>query len=185
MSTKSVSISKFLARILRHQPQAAGLTLNQQGWAEVDDVLAALTEKFGSFNFQQLTDVVDTNDKQRYILSQDGRRIRAAQGHSVAVDLNLEPQSPPPLLYHGTKASLLQPIMQAGLMKGHRHHVHLSADMATALKVGNRRSGGTVILQVRSGEMSGYDFYLSENRVWLTEFVPPQFLSVAAHGLPK
>lgn len=185
MSTKSVSISKFLARILRHQPQAAGLTLDHQGWAEVDHVLAAVTAKVGSFNFQQLAELVETNDKRRYMLSEDGRRIRAAQGHSVAVDLNLEPESPPPLVYHGTEASFLQPIMEAGLAKGRRHHVHLSADIETALKVGNRRSGGTVVLQVRSGDMSGYEFYLSANGVWLTEFVPPEFLSLIGHGLPK
>lgn len=185
MRTKSVSISKFLARILRHQPGAAGLKLDQQGWAEVDDVLAALTAKFGSFHFQQLAELVGTNDKRRYLLSEDGRRIRAAQGHSIPVDLGLEARLPPLLLYHGTKASFLQPIMKTGLVRGRRHHVHLSADMETALKVGSRRTGDTVVLQVRSGEMSGYEFYLSANGVWLTAFVPPEFVTGLDQGVPE
>jgi len=173
-----VRISKFLARILRHDPGSAGIVLNGQGWAPVSDVLAAIERRFGPFGEAGLRELVRADDKRRYALSPDGRHIRANQGHSVAVDLGLEPADPPPLLYHGTKADRLASILHHGLNKGRRTHVHLSADVETAAKVGNRRPGPTAVLTVRSGEMRDHVFFRSANGVWLTDNVPPAYLLI-------
>ncbi|CAA9361067.1 MAG: RNA:NAD 2'-phosphotransferase [uncultured Microvirga sp.] len=177
MPTASVRISKFLARILRHQPHAAGLNLDPNGWADIDAVLSAVTAKHGPVSFEQLVHLVETNDKRRYELSSDRRRIRAAQGHSIPVDLALAPAQPPPILYHGTQASSVPSVMRNGLLKGRRNHVHLSTDIETALAVGRRRSGDTAVLMIRSGDMTAHDFFLSANGVWLTDHVPPQFIA--------
>ena len=171
-------VSKFLALILRHNPEAAGLALDGEGWADVEQVLAAVRRRFGDFDRARLEEVVRTNDKQRYAFDETGERIRANQGHSVAVDLGLEASEPPPLLYHGTAARFLPSILREGLMRGKRHHVHLSPDVATAMKVGSRRGGETAIIEVRSGEMRGRSFFRSANGVWLTDHVPPEFLFV-------
>jgi putative RNA 2'-phosphotransferase len=174
------AVSKYLALILRHKPEAAGLALDGKGWAPVEDVLRAVQRRFGAFTQADLEELVRTNDKQRYALSESGTRIRASQGHSVGVDLGLEPAAPPPLFYHGTAARFLPSILLQGLVRGKRHHVHLSGDRETARKVGARRAGETVILEVRSGEMAaaGHLFYRSANGVWLTEAVPPRWLAV-------
>lgn len=186
MRATSDLVSKFLARILRHQPESAGLKLDKHGWADVEAVLSGVQAKFGTFTFQQLVQLVEANDKQRYMMSDDGRRIRAAQGHSIPVDLALEPVTPPPFLYHGTKSSSLPSIMRDGLTKARRHHVHLSDDLDTALRVGRRRAGATAVLQIRSGEMAEYVFLLSTNRVWLTEHVPARFISLVEEArLPR
>jgi putative RNA 2'-phosphotransferase len=126
---------------------------------------------------EQLEQAIATNDKQRFALSPDGTRIRANQGHSVEVDLGLVPQEPPELLYHGTARQFLEPIRAEGLVAGKRQHVHLSADVPTALKVGSRH-GQPVPLTVRAGAMhrDGLAFYRSENGVWLTDNVPPEFI---------
>jgi putative RNA 2'-phosphotransferase len=184
---RTIMASKFLAKILRHDPGAANLSLDRQGWARVEDVLAALRQRFGEFEAENLRDLVNTNDKSRYVLSDDGMSIRASQGHSIDVDLGLEPVQPPPILYHGTKAALLPLIMREGLSRGRRHHVHLSADPDTAFKVGSRRGGEVAVLGIRSGEMTGHDFYRSENGVWLTHDVPPGFIGTinpAARSAP-
>ena len=178
MVTASVKISKFLARILRHQPQAAGLNLDANGWADVDSVLSAIAAKHGSFSLRQLVHLVETNDKRRYELSADQRRIRAAQGHSIPVDLALAPAKPPPILYHGTQESSVQSVLRNGLLKGRRNHVHLSADVETALTVGRRRSGATAVLQIRSGDMAEHRFFRSSNGVWLTDHVPPEYIEL-------
>lgn len=177
------AVSKFLALILRHNPQKAGLTLDREGWANADHVLAAVRRRFGDFTREDLEELVRTNDKQRYALDSAGTRIRANQGHSVAVELGLDPVTPPAILYHGTAERSLPSILDQGLVKGKRHHVHLSGDTETAQKVGARRSGSTVILTVRSGEMAaaGHAFYRSDNGVWLTDRVPPEFLSTPPH----
>ena len=171
-----MKVSRFLARILRHDPGAANLRLDRNGWANVDEVLAAIGTKFGRFTASDLAELVRSNDKSRYALSPDGSRIRANQGHSIDVDLGLEPVEPPPALYHGTKADLLPRIMREGLTKGRRHHVHLSTDVDTALKVGGRRGGQVEVLAIRSAEMTGFVFYRSCNGVWLTEHVPAAFI---------
>lgn len=171
-----VRVSKYLAKVLRHDPAGAGISLDPQGWAPVTDILAAVERRFGPFCRARLEQLVRADDKQRYAFSEDGLRIRANQGHSVGVDLGLAPVAPPPLLYHGTKAELLPAILRDGLRKGRRTHVHLSADVVTARKVGDRRAGQTAVLTVRSGDTHGCAFYRSANGVWLTEHVPPSYL---------
>ena len=174
-------VSKYLALILRHNPQAGGLTLDEAGWAPVEAVLAAVQKRFGPFTRDDLETLVRDNDKKRYAFDETGTRIRASQGHSVAVELGLEPVAPPPFLWHGTKRAFLPSILAEGLKPGKRRHVHLSADVETAQKVGDRRSGETVILRIRSGEMAHdrHAFYRSANGVWLADAVPPEFIDVA------
>ena len=173
-------VSKFLALILRHKPEAGGLELNSEGWAQVEDVLVAVRGRFGAFGRGELEELVRTNDKKRYAFDETGSRIRASQGHSINVDLGLAPAPPPPLLYHGTTRRFLDSIFARGLIKGKRHHVHLSEDVETATKVGARRAGETVVLAVDSRAMAadGHLFYLSANRIWLTDSVPPVYLAI-------
>lgn len=174
---KSKDISKFLSLVLRHDPGKIGITLDENGWTECRDLIEASGRHGMKFDYETLAEVVRSNDKQRFSLSEDGKRIRANQGHSVAVDLALKPQVPPRFLYHGTVPKFLESIRQSGLLKGERHHVHLSPDRVTAAKVGERR-GKPVILAVRASEMSkaGHPFFVSENGVWLTDAVPPEFI---------
>lgn len=171
------SLSRFLSYVLRHNPDAIGLTLDRQGWAKVDELLERARAAGVPLDRATLRRVVAENDKQRFALSPDGERIRARQGHSIPVDLGLPPVQPPEFLYHGTARPNLPSIRRQGLLRGKRHHVHLSPDEATALQVG-RRHGEPVVLRIRAGEMhrDGYRFYLTENRVWLTEHVPPRYI---------
>lgn len=170
-------ISKFLSLVLRHDPGKIGISLDENGWTDCRDLIAAAGRYGRTFDYETLVEVVRSNDKQRFSLSDDGEHIRANQGHSVTVDLALEPQVPPAMLYHGTVPKFLESIRASGLCKGERHHVHLSADRVTASKVGERR-GKPVILSIRATEMSaaGHSFYVSENGVWLTDAVPPEFI---------
>ncbi len=172
-------ISKFLALILRHKPEAGKLSLGPEGWADVEEVLAAIQGRFGAFDRDTLDELVRTNDKQRYAFDETGTRVRANQGHSVDVDLGLQPTRPPSILYHGTAERFLPSIFQQGLVRGRRRHVHLSPDVGTALKIGSRRGGAAVVLEVLSGEMADHAFYRSANGVWLTDHVPPRFLRLA------
>lgn len=175
--TNTVEISKTLSFWLRHKPHDAGLTLDIQGWASVDAVLAALKARAVAQDFDTLLAVVEHNDKQRFELSPDLTRIRARQGHSIDIDLALSPIEPPPLLYHGTVERALAAILADGLKKMRRHHVHLSADLDTARKVGARR-GAAVILEIDAASMTraGELFYRSANGVWLTDAVPARYL---------
>ena len=178
MDGRLVTVSKFLAKHLRHAPDALGLTLQPGGWVSVDDLLAS-SERVGfAIEYDKLIECVETNDKQRFSFDGTGDLIRANQGHSVEVDLHLEEKQPPEILYHGTVERFLASITAEGLKKGKRHHVHLSTDVDTARKVGARR-GKPVILQVDAGKMHvrGYRFFLSVNGVWLTESVPAEFLA--------
>jgi len=178
MSTKiSKFLSKFLSYVLRHDPAQIGITLDSAGWTDVDALLAASAAHGVSFTRDELAQVVATSDKQRFALSPDGARIRANQGHSVEVELELAPAVPPATLYHGTVDRFLDSIRGHGLIKGERHHVHLSADLATAQKVGGRR-GKPVVLVVRAADMvaAGHAFFVSANGVWLTEAVPAAFV---------
>lgn len=164
---------------LRHDPVKAGLTLDTEGWVPVVDVLAAL-----GLSRSTLDAVVEGNDKRRFavVAGADGvERIRASQGHSVQVDLGLAPSVPPPTLFHGTASANLPAIRVEGLRAGRRHHVHLSTEVATAQAVGRRWRGPTALLTVDASAMSaeGHVFYVSANGVWLTEHVPPRFLSIA------
>ncbi len=169
--------SRFLSLVLRHQPQAAGIELDSAGWVEVDTLLQGMAASGHPLTRVELETLVQKNDKRRFAFSEDRRRIRANQGHSVEVELGLSPASPPAILYHGTVERFLDPILTHGLKPGERHHVHLSADRHTAFKVGSRR-GKAVILEIDSSSMAkeGYLFYLSPNGVWLTDAVPTKFL---------
>ena len=179
MPTKQTKthISRFLSLILRHEPEAAGLTLGEGGWVAVDDLLAALARHGKPLSRLELDELVATNNKRRFAFNDDGTRIRASQGHSVEVDLGYEPVPPPELLFHGTVERFLASIRVQGLIRGQRHHVHLSADAETATRVGTRR-GQPVVLIVAAAKMAmaGRQFYRSENGVWLTEHVPAEFI---------
>ena len=171
-------ISKFLSLVLRHQPELIGIELDDQGWTAVEELIAKADRQGTRFTEAELRQVVADSDKQRFALSEDSRLIRANQGHSVPVDLALEPAVPPEVLYHGTVAKFLAGIRRQGLLKGQRQHVHLSPDQTTASKVGSRR-GRPVILQIASAQMQtdGMVFFLSENGVWLTDHVPPSYIT--------
>lgn len=177
MSPSDRALSKFLSLILRHRPGVVGLSLDAAGWVGVDDLLAGLRrqDRWSEVTLSDVERVVADNPKQRFELA-DGR-IRARQGHSVPVDLGLEALAPPARLFHGTVARVLPAIRREGLRKMRRHHVHLSADVATATQVGGRR-GAPVVLTVRAGAMAaaGHVFYRSGNGVWLTKHVPPEFI---------
>jgi putative RNA 2'-phosphotransferase len=177
MKKELISISKFLSLVLRHEPQTIGIALDEEGWVDVVDLLTACQQHGNSISRPQLDEVVATNEKKRFSFSADGRWIRANQGHSVQVDLGLVPREPPEWLYHGTVDDFLDSIRQKGLVRGNRHHVHLSADRETAACIGQRR-GRPVILVIEAGRMfrDGHPFYQSENGVWLTDAVPPDYL---------
>jgi len=171
------SISKTLSFWLRHRPDAAGLTLDPQGWTDTDAILSALASEKLDCDWERLLSIVETSDKQRFELSADSSRIRARQGHSVEVALDWPQVDPPEFLYHGTVERFLPAIRAEGLRPMRRHHVHLSPDEATATIVGNRR-GKAIILTVRAGDMAadGHAFFLTGNGVWLTDHVPASFL---------
>ena len=170
-------ISKFLSLVLRHEPGKIGIVLDEHGWTDCDELIQAASRHSVRFDRATLLEIVRTNDKQRFALSDDGSHIRANQGHSVTVDLALAPKQPPETLYHGTVEKFIGAIRSAGLQKGERHHVHLSPDLTTATKVGQRR-GKPVILTIRAAAMAnaGHPFFLSDNGVWLTDTVPPEFI---------
>ncbi len=178
MKSRHIVISKFLSRVLRHDPKAIGITLDEAGWIQVDTLLQAMTAAGKPLSREVLQEVVRTNDKQRFSFSEDGTKIRANQGHSIkSINLGLSPVAPPELLYHGTVEKFLASIKQTGLQKRKRQHVHLSSNVETATRVGARR-GDPVILQIQSSRMQteGYTFFLSDNGVWLTDHVPPAFI---------
>ncbi len=177
MERSLISASKFLSLILRHQPETIGLQLDSEGWADVSALLEKASAHGRRMDFDLLLRIVHENDKQRFALSDDGTRIRANQGHSIDVDLGLNAVEPPQVLFHGTVERFLQSILRQGLIPGARQHVHLSSDRRTAEIVGKRR-GEPVVLIVQSLQMheQGRQFYLSQNGVWLTAHVPPEFL---------
>jgi putative RNA 2'-phosphotransferase len=168
-----VGLSKRLSFVLRHRPDSVGLVLDEAGWADVDDLLAALR-----MTRAELEHVVAANDKRRFAFDADGTRIRANQGHSVPVELGYEPAVPPDVLFHGTVERFVPSILAVGLRPGRRHAVHLSADVATARLVGGRR-GRPVVLRVEAAAMAGagHSFTRSPNGVWLTREVPPRYLT--------
>lgn len=178
MRANSVQLSKFLSFVLRHKPDAIGLTLDPQGWAPIDELLVKSDAAGTRFSREELLQIVATSDKKRFSLSEDGQRIRAAQGHSVTVELCLSPQAPPTVLYHGTAERFVDSILSEGLKPQARQQVHLSADEAIAYRVGQRH-GKPVILKIEALRMhaKGFKFFLADNGVWLTDQVPPGFLS--------
>ncbi|WP_299622001.1 RNA 2'-phosphotransferase [uncultured Tenacibaculum sp.] len=172
------NISKFLSLLLRHQPDLIGLKLDENGWADVAELIEKSKRKGKYFSIEKLEEVVATNDKKRFSFNEDQTKIRANQGHSLkTIDLKLEAIQPPEYLYHGTVSKFMQSIKEKGLQKMSRQHVHLSQDLETATKVGSRR-GVPTILTVRSGAMhvAGFEFYQSKNGVWLTDYVPAKFI---------
>ena len=177
MRKDAARASKFLSLLLRHQPEAANLQLDEQGWVDVDELLQKVNATGRSWSLEFLQEIVETNDKQRFRFSDDGNRIRANQGHSRQVDLRLDPQTPPPTLFHGTATRSLNAIRSEGLTKQSRQHVHLSASRETAVSVGSRH-GTPVVLEIETSRMiaAGYVFFLSENQVWLTDHVPAEFI---------
>lgn len=170
-------ISKSLSYVLRHRPDTIGLTLGEAGCVAVDDLLAAFHRAGKHYKRREIEVVVAENDKRRFELSDDGRMIRARQGHSVEVDLAYDPADPPDVLYHGTAEQFVESILAQGLVKAKRHDVHLSTDPATMRAVGMRR-GKPVILAVDAGRMhrDGFKFFVTGNQVWLTDHVPPEYL---------
>ncbi|SEW43543.1 putative RNA 2'-phosphotransferase [Chryseobacterium wanjuense] len=171
-------ISKFLSLILRHQPEIINLTLDKNGWANVDELKEKCSKNNMDFTLEELDEVVENNDKKRFIFNEDKTKIRANQGHSIDIDLALKPQQPPEFLYHGTAQNNVDSILEKGIEKRSRQHVHLSLDKETATKVGMRH-GKPVILTIRTGKMyeDGVLFYLSENKVWLTDFIESKYIS--------
>ncbi len=185
MDRQLVKTSKFLSYVLRHRPQAIGLHLDEQGWAVIDELLEK-AHSAGSvpaishgrkLDRALIEEVVVANDKQRFSLSADGIKIRANQGHSIKVDLGLTAVSPPSRLFHGTATKFMESINRLGLKPRRRHHVHLSIDYKTAVAVGSRH-GIPVVLHIDAAQMEtdGIEFYISENGVWLTDEVAPQYI---------
>ncbi|WP_332107388.1 RNA 2'-phosphotransferase [Variovorax sp. RA8] len=181
MRPELVPKSRELARVLRHKPALWGVRLDREGWCRVGDLLAGAAGHGQDLTADELLEIVETNDKRRFTVSADGLRIRAAQGHSVEVDLKLRTAVPPPVLYHGTVRKNLPAILRDGLRPMSRHAVHLSATKEAASAVGARR-GTPVILVVDTYAMNkdGHQFQQSENAVWLTAAVPPRYLSLPA-----
>ena len=177
MSDRETRISKFLSLVLRHEPEKIGLELDESGWASVSQLIEASRKKGIEFTIEELQSVVANNDKKRFSFSEDGLLIRANQGHTIEVELGYDPVPPPEILYHGTTERFLGSIRKQGIVKGSRHHVHLSTDVDTAITVG-RRHGKPIVLIVESGRMhqNGFVFYMSANRIWLTEHVPARYL---------
>ncbi|MCD8146291.1 MAG: RNA 2'-phosphotransferase [Clostridiales bacterium] len=174
MSLKSTS--KYLSLILRHEPEIIGITLDEHGWAEVDELIAGVSRTH-ALTMEVLEQIVREDEKQRYSFNEDKTLIRANQGHSIPVDVELEEVKPPELLYHGTGQQFTASIDEQGLLRMSRLYVHLSADYDTAKKVGQRH-GKPVVYRVRSGRMyaDGFQFYRSVNGVWLTKAVPARYL---------
>lgn len=172
-------LGRFISMVLRHKPESIGIVLDEHGYADVKELLKAMNEKGKSIDMAILERIVAKNDKKRYSFNQDHTKIRANQGHSIAVDLQLQQKIPPKILYHGTATRFLESIQKRGLLKMSRQYVHLSKDIQTAVKVGQRH-GKVVVLNVDAEKMvkDGYCFYLSDNGVWLCEKVPYQYLSI-------
>ncbi|OBV38859.1 RNA 2'-phosphotransferase [Janthinobacterium psychrotolerans] len=179
MTDPLVKTSKFLSLVLRHAPETIGLSLDANGWAEVDQLLAQAASHGKAITRTQLDAVVANDSKTRYAFSMDGLRIRANQGHSLAaVDIGLPPAMPPAVLYHGTASRFVDAIREQGLRPGSRNHVHLSATEDTAVNVGSRH-GKPVVLSIDTAAMlgQGHVFYVSANGVWLTDAVPAAFIT--------
>ena len=175
---ENTTISKFLSLVLRHNPETIGIRLDEQGWTDVDILLQQLNKHGHAVNAEVLNHVVKTNSKNRFAFNSDHTKIRANQGHSVEVELGLQPKQPPAILYHGTAERFLDSIMQSGLQKQERHHVHLSETKEIAISVG-QRYGKPVLLCINAEEMhkGGFRFFVTENNVWLTDHVPVEFIS--------
>ena len=164
--TENKKISKFLSFVLRHKPESIGLKLDDNGWADTSDLLEKINGRGFEITPEILQHIVDTNNKKRFLLSENKTRIRASQGHSIDVELNLKETKPPQYLYHGTSEKFVTSILITGLEKRNRQHVHLSNDMETAIKVGQRHGKPKVfIVESEKMNLEGFSFYLSDNAV--------------------
>jgi len=171
--------SKFLSLVLRHKPETIKIKLDKNGWVNVDELLVQLKLHNKEISMSQLTDIVTFNDKKRFEFNEDGTKIRASQGHSIKVDLQLKAERPPDKLYHGTVDKFINNIMSSGLQKMNRHAVHLSENITTATNVASRR-GKPIILEINSKWMfaDNIKFFKSKNGVWLTEEVPTKYIKI-------
>jgi putative RNA 2'-phosphotransferase len=172
-------LSKFISLVLRHKPEEIGLELDANGWADTKELIRRINEKGGVMTLEILMEIVETNDKKRFAFNEDHSMIRASQGHSIDIELGLEPVQPPDILYHGTADKNLASILKAGLVSQSRQHVHLSATTDTARQVGTRH-GKPVVLTIDAAAMfkDGHVFFLSANKVWLTHSVPLKYIAV-------
>lgn len=178
MNNQYSEISKFLSYILRHQPESIGLTLDEEGWAEINSLISCAAEGGKKLDKRLITSVVDSSDKKRFAISDNGEKIRAVQGHSTSkVDINYEEKIPPEFLFHGTATRFIDSIRQQGLLARSRQYVHLSSDKATAIAVGQRH-GTPFVLEIKALSMyeQGFIFHQADNGVWLTQSVPIQFI---------
>ena len=182
-SKNDEKLGKFLSLVLRHNPQAAGITLDEHGWADVQELLDGVRHSGRQIDIETLERIVRENNKQRYSFNADHTKIRANQGHSLRVDVELTEAKPPRYLYHGTARRSLSAIRQEGIRKMSRQYVHLSSDFQTAIEVG-RRHGSPVVLTINAEAMAqdGVIFYRSENGVWLCEHVAPEYFSIEGQG---
>lgn len=173
----NIEISKYLSYILRHKPETINLKLDKEGWGNIQYIIDNSEMKL---SYDIIKEIVDTNDKQRFSISNDGKKIRANQGHTTNVDLTFKKAVPPIILYHGTQENNISSIMKKGLLPMERQYVHLSSDIETAKKVGDRRKGKTVILTVDTKQMfsDGIDFYISDNNVWLVKEVNKKYINI-------
>ena len=174
------STSRFISLILRHKPQVIGITLDEHGWADVKELIDGVNRSEGYYLDQELLEeIVRTDEKQRYSFNEGHTLIRANQGHSIPVDVELEKRTPPDILWHGTGEKYVASIKERGLLPKTRLYVHLSSDMETAKKVGSRH-GKPVVFRVdcRQMEQDGYEFFLSANNVWLTKEIPAAYLTM-------
>lgn len=176
---KRTKLSRFLSLVLRHKPQEIGLQLDENGWADVDELIRAVNRSGRFLTVDMLKEIVATNEKQRFAFNANRTKIRASQGHSIDVDLELTALEPPDVLYHGTALGFLPSIEEKGLLPGNRQYVHLSSDIKTAINVGSRH-GKPVVLVIDAQRMyaDGHKFYLSENKVWLTSHVASQYFTI-------
>lgn len=184
LTPSEVKHSRFIACVLRHHPERAGIRLDPHGWADIDALIAGCCAHSHTIDRQILDRIVRLNNKRRFAYSEDGTKIRARQGHSVDVDIELRRVTPPDVLYHGTIDANTASIRAKGLLPMTRLYVHLSRDVETARIVGARRKGKVVIYAVDAAKMAedGFAFFLSENGVWLTKQVPPRYLRQMAQG---
>lgn len=178
MKKVDINLSKFLSLILRHKPEVIGIKLDENGWCDVQELLVKMSNKGKNITREDLDYIVNTDNKNRYTYDEDGMKIRANQGHSLNVNLELKKEKPPKYLYHGTIKKYAEVILQEGIKKGKRQYVHLSSNLETANIVGKRR-GIPVVLKIEAGMMNlnGYEFYLSKNKVWLCDYIPSKYVS--------
>jgi len=175
MNNITVKKGKLLALVLRHKPEHLGLTLDEEGWVSVSELI-----KTGEFTKELLDEIIETNNKKRFAYNEKETKIRAVQGHSIEVNLKLPEVVPPDYLYHGTQTKFLDSIFEKGLIRGQRHHVHLSTDVETATDVGSRHGANTIVLRIMSKLMyeAGFKFFISENNVYLANNIPPRYLEI-------